>query len=149
MNTSIKTKNIDEIAYFVMIISQSKDGSVHYDGYQESDPEKDELTQILSYIVDEDWETASTYSECYTLLRNQIKDLLRDDFEDTESFKKNLDDLVIEICSFTKGSIVRIEISYENEPYRLEVSDEEIAKIFRSWQQKVEQIMSSLLTESI
>lgn len=134
MNTSIKTKNTDEIAYSVMIISQSKDGSVHYDGYQESDPEKDELTQILSYIVDEDWETASTYSECYTLLRNQIKDLLRDDFEDTESFKKNLDDLVIEICSFTKGSIVRIEISYENEPYRLEVSDEEIAKIFKSWQ---------------
>lgn len=134
MNTSIKTKNTDEIAYSVMIISQSKDGSVHYDGYQESDPEKDELTQILSYIVDEDWETASTYSECYTLLRNQIKDLLRDDFEDTESFKKNLDELVIEICSFTKGSIVRIEISYENEPYRLEVSDEEIAKIFKSWQ---------------
>ena len=134
MNTSIKTKNTDEIAYSVMIISQSKDGSVHYDGYQESDPEKDELTQILSYIVDEDWETASTYSECYTLLRNQIKDLLRDDFENTESFKKNLDDLVIEICSFTKGSIVRIEISYENEPYRLEVSDEEIAKIFKSWQ---------------
>lgn len=134
MNTSIKTKNTDEIAYSVMIISQSKDGSVHYDGFQDSDPEKDELTQILSYIVDEDWETASTYSECYTLLRNQIKDLLRDDFEDTESFKKNLDDLVIEICSFTKGSIVRIEISYENEPYRLEVSDEEIAKIFKSWQ---------------
>ena len=134
MNTSIKTKNADEIAYSIMIISQSKDGSVHYDGYQESNPEKDELTQILSYIVDEDWETASTYSECYTLLRNQIKDLLRDDFEDTESFKKNLDDLVIEICSFTKGSIVRIEISYENEPYRLEVSDEEIAKIFKSWQ---------------
>ena len=134
MNTSIKTKNTDEIAYSVMIISQSKDGSVHYDGYQESDLEKDELTQILSYIVDEDWETVSTYSECYTLLRNQIKDLLQDDFEDTESFKKNLDDLVIEICSFTKGSIVRIEISYENEPYRLEVSDEEIAKIFKSWQ---------------
>lgn len=134
MNTSLKTKHTDEIAYSIMIISQSKDGSVHYDGYQESDPEKDELTQILSYIVDEDWETASTYSECYTLLRNQIKDLLRDDFEDTESFKKNLDELVIEICSFTKGSIVRIEISYENEPYRLEVSDEEIAKIFKSWQ---------------
>lgn len=134
MNTSLKTKHTDEIAYSVMIISQSKDGSVHYDGYQESDPEKDELTQILSYIVDEDWETASTYSECYTLLRNQIKDLLQDDFEDTESFKKNLNDLVIEICSFTKGSIVRIEISYENEPYSLEVSDDEIAKIFKSWQ---------------
>ena len=134
MNTSIKTKNTDEIAYSIMIISQSKDGSVHYDGYQESDPEKDELTQILSYIFDEDWETASTYSECYTLLRNQIKDLLQDDFEDTESFKKNLDDLVIEICSFTKGSIVRIEISDGNEPYKLETNDEEIAKIFKSWQ---------------
>lgn len=134
MNTSIKTKNTDEIAYSIMIISQSKDGSVHYDGYQESDPEKDELTQILSYIVDEDWETASTYTDCYTLLRNQIKDLLQDDFEDTESFKKNLDDLVIEICSFTKGSIVRIEISHENEPYRLEVSDDEIVEIFKSWQ---------------
>ena len=134
MNTSIKTKNTDEIAYSVMIISQSKDGSAHYDGYQESDPEKDELTQILSYIVDEDWETASTYSECYTLLRNQIKNLLQDDFEDTESFKKNLDDLVIEICSFTKGSIVRIEISDGNEPYKLETNDEEIAKIFKSWQ---------------
>lgn len=134
MNTSVKTGTTDEIAYSVMIISQSKDNSVHYDGYQESDPEKDELTQILSYIVDEDWETASTYSECYTLLRNQIKDLLQEDFKDTESFKKNLDDLVVEICSFTKGSIVRIEISYENEPYRLEVSDEEIAKIFKSWQ---------------
>lgn len=134
MNTSIKTKNTDEIAYSVMIISQSKDNSVHYDGYQESDPEKDELTQILSYIVDEDWETASTYSECYTLLRNQIKDLLQEDFKETESFKKNLDDLVIEICNFTKGSIVRIEISYGNESYKLETNDEEIAKIFESWQ---------------
>lgn len=92
------------------------------------------MTQILSYIVDEDWETASTYSECYTLLRNQIKDLLQDDFEDTESFKKNLDDLVIEICSFTKGSIVRIEISDGDESYKLETNDEEIAKIFKSWQ---------------
>lgn len=134
MNTSIKTKNADEIAYSIMIISQSKDGSVHYDGYQESDPEKHELTQILSYIFDENWETASTYSECYTLLRNQIKNLLQDDFEDTESFKKNLDDLVVEICSFTKGSIVRIEISYENESYKLETNDDEIAKIFKSWQ---------------
>lgn len=134
MNTSIKTKNTDEIAYSVMIISQSKDGSVHYDGYQESDLEKHKLTQILSYIVNEDWETASTYSECYTLLRNQIKDLLQDDFEDTESFKKNLDDLVIEICSFTKGSIVRIEISDGNESYKLETNDEEITKIFKSWQ---------------
>lgn len=134
MNTSIKTKNIDEIAYSIMIISQSQDGSVHYDGYQESDPEKDELTQILSYIVDEDWETASTYSECYTLLRNQIKDLLQEDFKETESFKKRLDDLVIEICSFTKGAIIRIEISYANESYKLETNDEEIAKIFKSWQ---------------
>lgn len=134
MNTSIKTKNADEIAYSVMIISQSKDNSVHYDGYRESDPKKDELTQILSYIVDEDWETASTYSECYTLLRNQIEDLLQDDFEDTESFKKNLDDLVIEICSFTKGSIARIEISDGNESYSLEVSDDEIIEIFKSWQ---------------
>lgn len=134
MSTSIKTKNTYEIDYSVMIISQSKDNSVHYDGYRESDPEKNELTQILSYIVDEDWETASTYTDCYTLLRNQIKDLLQDDFEDTESFKKNLDDLVIEICSFTKGSIVRIEISDGNESYKLETNDEEIAKIFKSWQ---------------
>ena len=48
MNTSIKTKNTDEIAYSVMIISQSKDGSVHYDGYQESDLEKHELVRTAS-----------------------------------------------------------------------------------------------------
>lgn len=134
MNTSVKTRNANKNICSVMIISQSKDNSVHYDSYRESDPEKNELTQILSYIVDEDWETASTYTDCYTLLRNQIKDLLQEDFEDTESFKKNLDDLVIEICSFTKGSIVRIEISDGNESYKLETNDEEIAKIFKSWQ---------------
>ena len=134
MNTSIKTKSANESICSVMIISQSEDGSAHYDGYPESDPEKDVLTKILSYIVDEDWETASTYSECYTLLRNQIKDLLQDDFEDTESFKKSLDDLVIEICTLTKGSIVRIEISDGNEPYDLYVNDDEIIEIFKSWQ---------------
>lgn len=134
MNTSVKTRNANKNFCSVMLISQSKDNSVHYDGYQESDPEKDELTQILSYIVDEDWETASTYTDCYTLLRNQIKDLLQEDFKETESFKKSLDDLVIEICTFTKGAIVRIEISDANESYKLETNDEEIAKIFKSWQ---------------
>lgn len=134
MNTSVKTRNANKNICSVMIISQSKDNSVHYDGYRDSDPEKNELTQILSYIVDEDWETASTYTDCYTLLRNQIKDLLQEDFKETESFKKRLDDLVIEICTFTKGTIVRIEISDANGSYRLETNDEEIAKIFRSWQ---------------
>ena len=68
------------------------------------------------------------------LLREQIKDLLRDDFKDTKTFRENLDYLVGEICLLTKDSIVGIEISDENGFYKLEVSDEEVKKIFKSWQ---------------
>lgn len=134
MSKLVKIKNAENLGYLVKIESRNYGRASHFDSYRESDLEKDELTQILVYIVDHDWETASMSETCFMLLREKIKDLLGDDFKDTETFRENLNSLVGEICFLTKDSIVGIEISDENGFYELEVSDEEVKKIFRSWQ---------------
>ena len=134
MSKLIKIKEAEDSSYFVEVESRNYGRSSHFDCYRESSPEKDELTQILSFIVDQDWETASTSETCFMLLREKIKDLLGEDFKDTKSFRENLDSLVNEICFLTRDSIIGIEISDENGFYKLEVSDEEMKKIFRSWQ---------------
>lgn len=134
MSKLVKIKEAEDSSYFVEVKSKNYGRASHFDGYRESNPEKDELTQILSFIVDHDWETASTSETCFMLLREKIKNLLGKDFKDTKSFRENLDSLVGEICLLTKDSIVGIEISDENGFYKLEVSDKEIKKIFKSWQ---------------
>lgn len=134
MSKLVKIREAEKLGYLVKIESRNYGRSSHFDDYRESDPEKDELTQILSFIVDHDWETASMSETCFMLLREQIKSLLGEDFKDTKSFRENLDSLVNEICFLTRDSIVGIEISDENGFYKLEVSDEEVKKIFNSWQ---------------
>lgn len=134
MSKLIKIREAEDSSYFVEVESKNYGRSSHFDCYRESNPEKDELTQILSFIVDHDWETASTSETCFMLLREKIKELLSDDFKDTKSFRENLDSLTGEICLLTKDSIVGIEISDDNGFYKLEVSDEEVKKIFKSWQ---------------
>ena len=134
MSKLVKIREAEKLGYLVKIESRNYGRASHFDDYRESDPEKDELTQILSFIVDHDWETASMSETCFMLLREQIKELLGDDFKDTKSFRDNLNCLVSEICFLTRDSIVGIEISDENGFYKLEVSDEEVKKIFNSWQ---------------
>lgn len=134
MSKLVKIKNAEKLGYLVKIESRNYGRASHFDSYRESDPEKDELTQILVYIVEHDWETASMSETCFMLLREQIKELLGEDFKDTKSFRDKLNCLVSEICFLTRDSIVGIEISDENGFYKLEVSEEEIVKIFKSWQ---------------
>ena len=134
MSKLVKIKNAEKLGYLVKIESKNYCRASHFDSYCESGPEKDELTQILSFIVDHEWETASMSETCFMLLREKIKTLLGDDFKDTKTFRENLDSLVSEICFLTRDSIVGIEISDENGFYKLEVSDEEMKKIFKSWQ---------------
>lgn len=134
MSKLVKIKNAEKFGYLVKIESRNYGRASHFDDYRESDPEKDELTQILAYIVEHDWETASMSETCFMLLREQIKDLLGIDFKDTKSFRDNLNCLVSEICFLARDSIVGIEISDENGFYKLEVSEDEILNIFKSWQ---------------
>ena len=134
MSKLVKIKNAEKLGYLVKIESRNYGRASHFDDYRESDPEKDELTQILVYIVDHDWETASMSETCFMLLREQTKELLVEDFKDTKSFRDNLNYLVSEICFLTRDSIVGIEISDENGFYKLEVSEDEILNIFKSWQ---------------
>lgn len=73
MSKLIKIREAEDSSYFVEVKSRNYGRKVHLDGYRESDPEKDELTQILSFIVDHDWETASTSETCFMLLREKNK----------------------------------------------------------------------------
>lgn len=134
MSKLVKIREAERSSYFVEVESRNYGRNSHRDGYHAYDPENDEFTQILAYIVDRDWETASTSDTCFMLLREKIKELLSDDFKDTKSFRENLDSLVGEICLLTKDSIIGIEIYDENGFYKLEVLDEEVKKIFKSWQ---------------
>ena len=133
MSKLVKTRGNKDHSYFVEIESRNYERSPYFDGYRTSNPETDEFTQILSFIVDHEWETASTSETCFMLLREEIKDLL-DDFKDTKSFRENLDSLTGDICLLTKDSIIGIEISDKNGFYKLEVSEDEILNIFKSWQ---------------
>lgn len=134
MSKLVKIKDAEKLGYLIKIESRNYGRASHFDSYRESDADKDELTQILSYVVDHEWETASTSETCFMLLREKIKDLLGKDFKDTKSFRDKLNCLVSEICFLTRDSIVGIEISDENGFYKLEVSDKEMKKIFKSWQ---------------
>ena len=134
MSKLVKIRESERSSYFVEIESTNYGRSSHRDGYHAYDPENDEFTQILSYIVDHNWETASTSDTCFMLLREKIKDLLADDFKDTKSFRQHLDHLSSGICLLTRDSIIGIEISDEDGSYKLEVSEDEIFNIFKSWQ---------------
>lgn len=134
MSRLVKIKDAEDRSYFVEVESRNYGRKSSLDGYQTFDPEKDELTQILSYIVDHDWETASTSDACFMLLREQIGDLLGEDFKETKTFRRSLESLAAQICFLTRDSIIGIEISDRNSFYKLEVSDEEMKEIFKSWQ---------------
>ena len=71
MSNLVKIREAERSGYFVEIESRNYGRNSHHDGYLAYDPENDEFTQILSYIVDHDWETASTSETCFMLLREK------------------------------------------------------------------------------
>lgn len=101
-------------------------------------PETDELTQIVVYSFDNDWELYDNYySSIYDKLIKLFKSHLNDDelnaISDMSKVEKHISKLAEGISNVVKGDVELILISKNGERYELDVTSKDIRKIFLSY----------------
>jgi hypothetical protein len=100
-------------------------------------PEEDELTQILVYSFDNDWKLHSNYNNAYDELMRLFNSHLNvdelDAISDMSKVTKHISKLAEEISNIVKGDVELILISKNGERYELDVTSQDIRKIFLSY----------------
>lgn len=102
------------------------------------EPETDELTQILIYSFDNDWELHdnyynNTYDELMRLFNSHLNVDELDAISDMSKVEKRMHELAGGITNIVKGDIEQILISKNGECYELDVTSQDIRKIFLSY----------------
>ena len=100
-------------------------------------PEEDELTQILVYSFDNDWKLHSNYNNAYDELMRLFNSHLNvdelDAISDMSKVTKHISKLAEGILNIVKGDVELILISKNSERYELDVTSQDIRKIFLSY----------------
>lgn len=101
-------------------------------------PETDELTQIVVYSFDNDWELYdnyynSTYDELMKLFKSHLNEDELNAISDINKVEKRMHELAEKIADIVKGDIELILISKNGERYELDVTSKDIRKIFLSY----------------
>lgn len=100
-------------------------------------PEEDELTQILVYSFDNDWKLHSNYNNAYDELMRLFNSHLNvdelDAISDMSKVTKHISKLAEGISNIVKGDVELILISKNSERYELDVTSQDIRKIFLSY----------------
>lgn len=99
--------------------------------YQTTSPETDIVAQLLIYAHKNDWSISQwdTKQELMSQLENHLtEDEILD--VDLETLNANLDDLVCELDSLAPIGIEYITIEKNGDKYELEVTPDDIRKIF-------------------
>lgn len=99
--------------------------------------EEDELTQILVYSFDNDWKLHSNYNNAYDELMRLFNSHLNvdelDAISDMSKVTKHISKLAEGISNIVKGDVELILISKNSERYELDVTSQDIRKIFLSY----------------
>ncbi len=106
--------------------------------HEVKEPETDELTQILVYSFDNDWKLHdnyydNTYDELMRLFNSHLNVDELDAISDTSKVEKRMRVLAGGITNVVKGDIEQILISKNGERYELDVTSQDIRKIFLSY----------------
>lgn len=106
--------------------------------HEVKEPETDELTQILVYSFDNDWKLHdnyydNTYDELMRLFNSHLNVDELDAISDASKVEKRMHELARGITNIVKGDIEQILISKNGERYELDVTSQDIRKIFLSY----------------
>jgi hypothetical protein len=136
MSTLRKMMKETKDFYEVTVIS-SKGVATLIGVHEVKEPETDELTQILVYSFDNDWELHDNYDYTYDDLMKLFNSHLNVDelnaISDMSKVEEHISKLAKEIVRVVKGDVDLILISKNGERYELDVTSQDIRKIFLSY----------------
>lgn len=123
--------------YEVTVISSKGDATL-IGVHEVKEPETDDLTQILVYSFDNDWELydnyySNTYDKLMKLFNSHLNTDELDAISDMSKVEKQMHELAEKISDIVKGNIELILISKNGERYELDVTSQDIRKIFLSY----------------
>ena len=125
-----KTKDAQGI--FTVTVESSLDMYTFKESYTTSNPENDIITQILAYAKQNNWNINEYDTD--TELINQLENHLTEDelleISNMESVKNQIKDLANELNWIARCGIEYLTITKFGEEYELDVTKDDIRKIF-------------------
>lgn len=126
--------SVNESDKYKITITSSLDTDTFVETYNEKNPEKDYVTQMLFYAYKHNWQLTDEYDHNFDLLMNKVDQFLSDEQLidlNFESFKSNLYDFVDNLTTYIPSYIENIKIEKDGKEYDLEVTDFDIYYIFK------------------
>lgn len=117
---------------YIVTVESSIDMFNFKNTYSAMSPETDIIVQLLSYARENNWRI-SEYDTSYELMRQLENFLTEDELLGIESMKKvisNVEELAEELNSVAPKGIEFLTIERNGEKYKLDVTSDEIHKIF-------------------
>ncbi len=130
MATLRKTENAEDI--FTVTVESSVDMTTFAKSYQVNNPETDVLTQILAYAKENNW-YINQYDTRDELMRQLEKHLTEDqllEISDIDLVNEQLEDLTSELNYIAAHGIEYLTITKFGDKYELDVTKNDIRKIF-------------------
>lgn len=130
MATLRKTENAEDI--FTVTVESSVDMTTFAKSYQVNNPETDVLTQILAYAKENNW-YINQYDTRDELMRQLEKHLTEDqllEISDINLVNEQLEDLTSELNYIAAHGIEYLTITKFGDKYELDVTKNDIRKIF-------------------
>lgn len=130
MATLRKTEDAEDI--FTVTVESSIDMTTFAKSYEVNNPETDVLTQILAYAKENNW-YINQYDTKDELMRQLEKHLTEEEIleiADMNSVNEKIDDLTYEINWIASQGIEYLTIKKFGEKYELDVTKDDIRKIF-------------------
>lgn len=125
-----KTENAENI--FTVTVESSVDMNTFAKSYEESNPETDMLTQILAYAKENHWYISQwdTEDELMRQLENHLTEDELLEISDITLVNEQIQDLASEINSYAANDIEYLTITKFGDKYELNVTKDDIRKIF-------------------
>lgn len=125
-----KTENAENI--FTVTVESSVDMTTFAKSYEESNPEIDMLTQILAYAKENHWYISQwdTEDELMRQLENHLTEDELLEISDMTLVNEQIQDLASEINSYAAHGIEYLTITKFGDKYELDVTKNDIRKIF-------------------
>ena len=123
---------------YIVTVESSIDMFNFKNAYSAMSPETDIIVQLLSYARENNWRI-SEYDTSYELMRQLENFLTEDELLGIESMKKvisNVEELAEELNSVAPKGIEFLTIERNSEKYKLDVTSDDIHKIFLDLIQK-------------
>ena len=130
MATLRKTDNTEDI--FTVTVESSIDMTTFAKSYGVDKPETDMLTQILAYAKENRWYISQwdTEDELMRQLENHLTEDELLEISDMDLVNEQIQDLASEINSYAGHGIEYLTITKFGEKYELDVTKDDIRKIF-------------------